>query len=171
MEQFAITSGVPRRGLEPLPLAYGLRNKCVRMRQNMVFSTKNTKHFLGTDPSPDPSLSGEAIPPPRPHHLGACRTSTPPILKSFPNSCQLGKLTAVLQSPRNGLEQFLFPIHILSRLLYSPNPNQLAIPTQWTIRPFDEQYCIQHPRWCSVRLQAGVRPGRVHLCRVAGSTV
>jgi len=52
-------SGVPRRGLgglEPLPLAYGLRNKRVRMRQNM-----------GTAPSPCPSLSGEGegIPPSR----------------------------------------------------------------------------------------------------------
>ena len=49
--------------LEPLPLAYGLRNKRARMRQNMVFSTKNTKNFLETAPSPDPSLSGEGSPP------------------------------------------------------------------------------------------------------------
>jgi len=35
-------------GLEPLPWAYDLRNKRVRMRQNMVFSTtQNTKNFLG----------------------------------------------------------------------------------------------------------------------------
>jgi len=28
------------RGLEPLPLAYDLRNKRIRKRQNMVFSTE-----------------------------------------------------------------------------------------------------------------------------------
>ena len=55
------------RGSEPLPLAYGLRNKRVRMRQNMAFSTKNTKHFLGTVPSPDPSISREGIPAPHAH--------------------------------------------------------------------------------------------------------
>ena len=33
------------RGLEPLPLAYDLRNERVRMRQNMVFSTKIRKIF------------------------------------------------------------------------------------------------------------------------------
>jgi len=44
-----------RGRLEPLPLAYDLRNKRVRKRQNMVFSTKNTKNF----PSPDPSPSGK----------------------------------------------------------------------------------------------------------------
>jgi len=41
-------------GLEPLPLAYGLRNKRVRMRQNMVFSTKNTKKISGDSPLPRP---------------------------------------------------------------------------------------------------------------------
>jgi len=59
------------RGLEPLPLAYGLRNKSVTMRQNMVFSTKKYEQFSGDSPSPDASTP-----------LGACRTSTPPILKS-----------------------------------------------------------------------------------------
>ena len=39
-------------GLEHLPLAYGLRNKRARMRQNMVFSTKNTKKFSGDSPLP-----------------------------------------------------------------------------------------------------------------------
>jgi len=36
-------SGIPRRGLgglEPLPLAYDLRNKHAKKCQNMVFSTK-----------------------------------------------------------------------------------------------------------------------------------
>ena len=37
-------------GLEPLPLAFDLRNKRVRMRQNMVFSTQNTNNFLGSLP-------------------------------------------------------------------------------------------------------------------------
>ena len=60
-------SGVPRRGLEPLPVAYDLRNKRVRMRQNMVFSIKNTKNFLSADPSP----SGKGIPLPTPHPLSA----------------------------------------------------------------------------------------------------
>ena len=60
------SSGVPRRGLRwvrtpPLhPLAYNLRNKRARMRQNMVFLTKNTKKFL--DRGTDPSLVGN--PPP-----------------------------------------------------------------------------------------------------------
>jgi len=38
----------------------------------MVFSTKNTKNFLGTAPSPDPSLSEEGIPHPHAPTLGAC---------------------------------------------------------------------------------------------------
>ena len=50
------------------------------LRQNMAFSTE-TKNFLGTAPSTDPSLSGED-PLPTPNPLGACRTSNPPILKS-----------------------------------------------------------------------------------------
>ena len=36
------------RGFEPLPLAYYVRNKRIRVRQNMVFLTKNTKNFLGS---------------------------------------------------------------------------------------------------------------------------
>jgi len=65
----AVHSGVPRRGLrgglEPLPLEYDLRNICVRIHQNVVFSTKNTKNFLGgggTAPSPDPSQVRKGIP-------------------------------------------------------------------------------------------------------------
>ena len=83
-------SGVPRRGLgglEPLPLAYDLRNKRVRKRQNMVFSTKNTKHFLGKRAQP-PSQTllqwrGDTPSPP----FGACGISTPPILKSWVRHC------------------------------------------------------------------------------------
>jgi len=43
-------------GVEPLPSAYALRNKRVRMPQNMVFSTKNTKQILvrGHSPLPRP---------------------------------------------------------------------------------------------------------------------
>ena len=70
------TNGVPIRGLgglESLQLAYGLRNKRVRMRQNMVFSTKNTKNFLGTAPTPYPSLRVGKWHAPHPR---ACRTST-----------------------------------------------------------------------------------------------
>ena len=57
-------SGVPRRGLgglETLPLAYDLRNKRVRMCQNMAFSAKNTKNFLGRRhrPLPRPFPNGE----------------------------------------------------------------------------------------------------------------
>ena len=72
-------SGVPRRelrGLERLPLPIlvnNLRNKRVRMRQNMIFPTTNTKNFLGrgTAHYPDPFLSREA----------------PPILKSWVRHC------------------------------------------------------------------------------------
>ena len=46
-----IDSGVPRRelgeGLELRPLVYDLRKKRVRMRKNMVFSTKMRKIFCG----------------------------------------------------------------------------------------------------------------------------
>jgi len=68
-------------GLEPFPLAYDLRNKRVRMRQNMVFSTtKIRKNFLGR---------GHRYPSPRLIRLGACRTSylDPPILKSWVRHC------------------------------------------------------------------------------------
>jgi len=61
------------RGLEPLPLAYDLRNKRVRMRQNIVFST-TTKYEKfsreGAQPLPRPFPSEEGIP--FPH------TSSPP---------------------------------------------------------------------------------------------
>ena len=56
------------------------------MRQNMVFSVKNTKKkFLGRGTAPlqtPPSVGGDT-PSPHPTHLGACGTSTPPILKSW----------------------------------------------------------------------------------------
>jgi len=68
-----VASGVPRRRLEPLPLAYGLRNKRDRMHQNMVFSTKNTRSFLRRGPAP--------LHLPTSHPLGACGISTPPIVK------------------------------------------------------------------------------------------
>ena len=86
------------RGLEPLPLAYDLRNKRVRMHQIVVFSTKNMKNCLlrNTNAKNLPSLSGEGVPSPSgegvgrgissPHALppfGACGTSTPPILKCW----------------------------------------------------------------------------------------
>ena len=67
-------SGVPRRGLgelEPLPLAYDLRNKRFQMRQNMVFSTKKYQIFSGKGaqpPLPDPFPSGEGV-----HH---CQPTT-----------------------------------------------------------------------------------------------
>jgi len=62
-------SGVPRRGLRGVrtpPLAYDLRNKRARMRQNMIFSTKNKKNFMerGHIPLPRPFPTGEGIPPP-----------------------------------------------------------------------------------------------------------
>ena len=67
------------RGLEPLQLAYGLRNKSVRMPQKMVFSTKNTKKLWGgAQPTPQtfPRWGGDtpahALSPP-----GARGTSTP----------------------------------------------------------------------------------------------
>jgi len=60
------------RGLEPLPLAYDLRNKRVRMRQKCVVFTKKYEKFSGEAPSPDPSPVGI----PMPHPLGACGTST-----------------------------------------------------------------------------------------------
>jgi len=77
------SSGIPRRwlgGLEPLPLAYGLRNKRARMRQNMVFSTKKIrKNFWGHPPSQSLPSVGRGYPRPTPHPLGACRTSTLPF--------------------------------------------------------------------------------------------
>jgi len=75
MKQWRTEQGV--RGLEPLPLAYVFRNKRVRMRQNMVFSTKNTKKFSWEGHTPSPT----------PHPFGACGTSTPPILKSWVRHC------------------------------------------------------------------------------------
>jgi len=65
---WSVATEVGVRGLEPLPLAYDLRNKHVRKRQNMVFATKNTNNFMGrgTAPSksPDPSPSGDGDTPP-----------------------------------------------------------------------------------------------------------
>jgi len=55
------------RGLRTLPLAYDLRHKRVRKRQNMVFSTtENTNIFwgVGTAPSADPSLVRRRVPAP-----------------------------------------------------------------------------------------------------------
>jgi len=72
--------------LQPLPLAYDLRNKRARKRQNMVFSTKNTKKNSGEGHSPLPRPLpqwGRGIPPPHSLPLGACGTLTPPILKSW----------------------------------------------------------------------------------------
>jgi len=47
-------------GLEPLPFAYDLRNKRVNKRQNMVFSTKNTKKI--GDGGTAPSTVGRGMP-------------------------------------------------------------------------------------------------------------
>ena len=78
--------GVRTLWLEPLPLACDLRNKRVRMRQNMVFSTKNTENFLvrghSSLPRPFPQWGG-GYPLNRPTTLGACGTWTPPIQKSW----------------------------------------------------------------------------------------
>jgi len=66
-------------GLEPLPLAYDVKNKRVRERQNMVFSTKNTKNYLGRGHSslPDPSPNGEGdTPSPRLRHLDPSHSKT-----------------------------------------------------------------------------------------------
>jgi len=68
------------RGFEPLPLAYDLRNKRVRKRQNRVFTTKNTKNLLGKGHSLLHRLPmGREYPLPTPHPLlsplGACGTS------------------------------------------------------------------------------------------------
>jgi len=53
------------RGLEPLPLAYDLRNKRVRMRQKCgIFNKKYEKNF-GEGPSPDLSPMGTGIHPPQ----------------------------------------------------------------------------------------------------------
>jgi len=38
------------RGLEPLPLAYDLRNKCARMHQMWYFQQKYAKIFWGGAP-------------------------------------------------------------------------------------------------------------------------
>jgi len=69
------------RGVRIPPLACDVRNKRVRMRQNVVFSTKNTENFLvrgqpppqtlppvgrGNTPSPYPPLSAPAEPRPLP---------------------------------------------------------------------------------------------------------
>jgi len=77
-------------GSEPLPLAFDLRNKRVRMRQNMVFSTKNTKHLLERGHSPFPRHFPQwrwVYPIPTPHPLGASGISTPHILKSWVRHC------------------------------------------------------------------------------------
>ena len=60
-------SGIPRRELAPLQLAYDLRNG--RMHQNMVFSTKIMTNFLGRWPCPlpRPSPSGQGYPLPTSH--------------------------------------------------------------------------------------------------------
>jgi len=56
------------------------------MRQNMVFSTKNTKNFLGRGhsslPIPFPQWEGHNLSS-TPHPLGARGISTPRILKSW----------------------------------------------------------------------------------------
>jgi len=66
-KQWRTEEGV--RGLEPLPLAYDLRNKRVRMRQNMVFSTKIGKIFWRgrTAPFPDTSPMERVYSLPKPH--------------------------------------------------------------------------------------------------------
>ena len=62
------------------------------MRQNMAFSTKN-KNFFGVQghcslPRPFPQWGGGYTPPTRLIPLGACGTSTPPILKSWVRHCR-----------------------------------------------------------------------------------
>jgi len=98
-------SGVPRRGLgglEPLPLAYDLRNKRARMRQNMVFSTKNTKNFLGKGHSPLPKPFPQwerGIPPPHaapPSAPPPVAPRTPPILKFWVRHCLTLILSVIL---------------------------------------------------------------------------
>ena len=73
------------RGLEPLPLAYDLRNKRARMHQNMVFSTKIRKIFCGEAQPPPQTLPvvGRGTPPPHVHRLRRLRHLDPPILKSW----------------------------------------------------------------------------------------
>jgi len=71
------------RGLEPVILAYDLRNKCVRKHQDMVFSTKKYEKFSGkgAESPPQTLLPVErGIPLPTPHPLGACSTSQPDIV-------------------------------------------------------------------------------------------
>jgi len=46
------------------------------------FQQKNAKNFLGSGHSPFPQWGG-GHPLPTPHPVGACGTSTPPILKSW----------------------------------------------------------------------------------------
>jgi len=67
LAQWRTEEGIRGGGLEHLSLAYDLRNKRVRMRQNMVFSTKNTTHFLGRGHTPSQTLPpiGEGAHPPR----------------------------------------------------------------------------------------------------------
>ena len=78
------------RGLEPLPLAYGLRNKRVRMHQKRHFQQTIRKIFWGgAQPPPQtlPPVGREISSPHTPTPLAACGTSTPPILKFWVRHC------------------------------------------------------------------------------------
>ena len=76
-EQWRTEEGIRGGGLEPLPLPYDLRNKRVRMRQNMVFSAKKYEQFSGegAESDPFPSADGDTPsphptqPPPSPRRL------------------------------------------------------------------------------------------------------
>jgi len=72
------------RGVRTLPLAYDLRNKRVRMHQNMAFSTKNTKKLGRAQPPPQTLLQwGGGYPLSMPHPPRRLRHLDPSHFKSW----------------------------------------------------------------------------------------
>ena len=81
------------RGLEPLPLAYDLRNKHQNASKYGIFNKKYKKNFWeGHSPLPRPPVGGGYPLSHASSPLGVCGTSTPPILKSWERHCKLNLL-------------------------------------------------------------------------------
>ena len=112
--QWRTEEGV-RGGLEPLPLAYDLRNKRVRKRQNMVFSTKNTQHFLGWGRGRQilPPVGGYPLPTYNPHRR----------LRQLPSHSR------ILGTPMHACHHHHHhPHHVTARLCGMPGPTFVQRP-------------------------------------------